>query len=129
MITQLMIKRNNPGGAFKRSEEATLLTVTRPGHMTTDSSKTSSRPVIESLGDCVLNSLEDFVKQMAMSNIQFQQNVYATIQDLQSQISQLATTLNQLHSKGSGKIPSQIVINPQENVCAITLRSGKELQQ
>ncbi|RDX66738.1 hypothetical protein CR513_54462, partial [Mucuna pruriens] len=51
-------------------------------------------------------SLEDLVKQMATSNIQFQQNVSATIQDLQTHIGQLATTLNQLYSNGFGQIPS-----------------------
>ncbi|RDY00200.1 hypothetical protein CR513_16648, partial [Mucuna pruriens] len=39
------------------------------------------------------SSLEDLVKQMTMNNIQFQQNVFATMQDLQTQISQLATTV------------------------------------
>ncbi|RDX89156.1 hypothetical protein CR513_29149, partial [Mucuna pruriens] len=37
---------------------------------------------------------------MATNNNQFQENVYATIQDFQTQIGQLATTMNQLQSKG-----------------------------
>ncbi|RDX96862.1 hypothetical protein CR513_20432, partial [Mucuna pruriens] len=55
---------------------------------------------------------------MAMNNIQFQENVSATIQDLQTQISLLATV-----------IPSQIILSPQENMSDITLRRGKELPQ
>ncbi|XP_027338093.1 uncharacterized protein LOC113852030 [Abrus precatorius] len=47
-------------------------------------------------------SLEDLVKQMAKNNLQFQQNVNASIQDLQTQIGQLATTVNQFKSQGSG---------------------------
>ena len=39
-------------------------------------------------------SLEELMKQMATNNIQFQHNVSATIQDLQTQIGQLATTIN-----------------------------------
>ncbi|RDX97817.1 hypothetical protein CR513_19366, partial [Mucuna pruriens] len=37
---------------------------------------------------------------MAMNNIQFQENVSATIHDLQTQIGQLTTTVNQPQSKG-----------------------------
>ncbi|RDX87682.1 hypothetical protein CR513_30817, partial [Mucuna pruriens] len=47
------------------------------------------------------SSLEELVKQMTTNNIQFQEN------DLQTQIGQLATTVNQLQSKGFGQIPSQ----------------------
>ena len=43
------------------------------------------------------------------------------------QIGQLATTVNELKSRGSGNLPSQTVGNPK-NVSAFTLKSGKELQ-
>ena len=67
------------------------------------------------------------MKQMATSNIQFQQHVSATIQDQQTQIRQLATTVNQLQQQGYSNIPAQPIINPKGNVSVITLRSGKEL--
>jgi len=67
------------------------------------------------------------MKQMTTNNIQFQQNVHATIQDLQTQIGQLTTTVNQMQQQGSNNIPAQMIINPKGNVSAITLRSGKEL--
>ena len=67
------------------------------------------------------------MKQMATNNIQFQQNVSATIQNLQTQIGRLATTANQLQQPGSRNIPAQPIINPKGNVSAITLRSGREL--
>ncbi|RDX82172.1 hypothetical protein CR513_37069, partial [Mucuna pruriens] len=41
-------------------------------------------------------SLEDLVKHMTTINFQFQQNMTTTIQDLQTQIGQLATIVNQL---------------------------------
>ncbi|RDX72226.1 hypothetical protein CR513_48319, partial [Mucuna pruriens] len=66
---------------------------------------------------------------MTTTNIQFQQNVTTTIQHLQTQIGQLATTVNQLQSNGSRQIPSQTIVNPKGNVSVITLRSGKELLQ
>ncbi|RDX79836.1 hypothetical protein CR513_39699, partial [Mucuna pruriens] len=69
------------------------------------------------------SSLEELVKQMTTNNIQFQEN------DLQIQIDQLATMVNQLQCKGFGQIPSQTILSPQENMSDITLRSGKELPQ
>ncbi|RDY06406.1 hypothetical protein CR513_09600, partial [Mucuna pruriens] len=78
----------------------------------------------------------DLVKQMAASNMQFQQNnmqfqenMIATIQDLKTQMGQLATTANQLQSKGFGHIPSQTIPISQENMSDVTLRTGKELPQ
>ncbi|KAL0411312.1 UNVERIFIED_CONTAM: hypothetical protein Slati_3720900, partial [Sesamum latifolium] len=41
---------------------------------------------------------------------------------------QLATSFSQLAAQSSGKLPSQTESNPRENVSAMTLRSGKELQ-
>ncbi|RDY00196.1 hypothetical protein CR513_16655, partial [Mucuna pruriens] len=59
----------------------------------------------------------------------YSKNVFATIQDLQTQIGQLSTMVNQLQSKGFGQIPSQDILSPQENMSDITLRSSKELSQ
>ena len=67
------------------------------------------------------------MKQITTSNIQFQKNVSATIQDLQTQIGQLATTVSQLQQQGSGNTLAQPIINPKENVNAITLKSDREL--
>ncbi|KAF1888949.1 hypothetical protein Lal_00036662 [Lupinus albus] len=76
-------------------------------------------------------SLEKLVRQMTMQNIQFQQETRASIQrqessiqNLTTQMGQMATSLNTLQSQNSDKLPSQTVINPK-NVSAITLRSGK----
>ncbi|GAU41827.1 hypothetical protein TSUD_177380 [Trifolium subterraneum] len=62
---------------------------------------------------------------MAAQNLQFQQTANASINDLKAQVGQLATTMNQMQTQGSGSLPAQTVRNP--NVSAITLRSGKEV--
>ncbi|RDX88066.1 hypothetical protein CR513_30390, partial [Mucuna pruriens] len=85
-------------------------------------------------------SLEDLMKQLAASNIefqqsvssnnmQFQQNMTATIQDLKMQIGQLANIVSEIQSAGSNSLPSQSIPNPRGNANAVTLRSGKELPQ
>ncbi|KAJ9536912.1 hypothetical protein OSB04_029645 [Centaurea solstitialis] len=65
-------------------------------------------------------SLEDIVKSMATNMAKFQQETQANIQDLQATVGQLVN---------KGKLPSQTETNPKANVNAITLRSGKELQE
>ncbi|XP_073123382.1 uncharacterized protein [Henckelia pumila] len=41
---------------------------------------------------------------------------------------QLATTINRLETQNSSRLPSQTMMNPKENVSAITLKSGRELK-
>ncbi|KAL2232428.1 UNVERIFIED_CONTAM: hypothetical protein Sindi_1422800 [Sesamum indicum] len=66
-------------------------------------------------------------QQFQQQTQQFQQQTQTSIQNLKSQISQLASSVGKLESQG--KLPSQSVINPRQNASAITLRSGKELQE
>ncbi|XP_050877709.1 uncharacterized protein LOC127081499 [Lathyrus oleraceus] len=74
-------------------------------------------------------SLEDLVKQMVVNNLQFQQRTDSSIQTLQTQIGQLATSMNAMQqAQGANQLPSQTVVNrkgPNANVSAISLRSGK----
>ncbi|XP_019184289.1 PREDICTED: uncharacterized protein LOC109179183 [Ipomoea nil] len=72
-------------------------------------------------------SLEDIIKSLATNTQQFQQETRTSIQHLESQMSQLASTVSRLESQG--KLPSQTVINPKQNASAFILRSGKELQE
>ncbi|RDY10037.1 hypothetical protein CR513_05502, partial [Mucuna pruriens] len=65
---------------------------------------------------------------MAANNMEFQQNMSATIQDLKTQVGQLANSVSQLQSTGSGNLPSQTIPNPRGNASVVSLRSGKELQ-
>ncbi|KAF7826031.1 uncharacterized protein G2W53_017195 [Senna tora] len=50
----------------------------------------------------------------------------SSMQSLEQQMSQIATSVSKLESQG--KLPSQTETNPKHNVCAITLRNGKELK-
>ncbi|XP_030931009.1 uncharacterized protein LOC115956876 [Quercus lobata] len=59
---------------------------------------------------------------------QFQQEAKANIQSLDNQMGQMATTISRLEAQISGKLPSQMVVNPRENASAIVLRSGKEVE-
>ena len=52
----------------------------------------------------------------------------ASIQNLDNQMAQMATTISRLEAQSSRKLPSQTVINPKENASAIVLRSGKEVE-
>ena len=65
---------------------------------------------------------------MSLSTIQFQQETNASIQILEAQMGQMASTISQLQSRDSEKLPSQTIVNPRENANAITLRSGKQLE-
>ncbi|RDX69571.1 hypothetical protein CR513_51304, partial [Mucuna pruriens] len=86
------------------------------------------------------SSLEDLMKQLATSNLefqqsvsssnmQFQQNMTATIQDLKMQIGQLANTVSEIQLAGSNSLPSQPIPNPRGNANVVTLTRGKELPQ
>ncbi|KAL5573536.1 hypothetical protein UlMin_023133 [Ulmus minor] len=63
------------------------------------------------------------------SNSQFQNDTKNHLRSIENQFSQLATTVGKLEAQGSGKLPSQTVINPKENANAISLRSGKTLDE
>ncbi|RDX82239.1 hypothetical protein CR513_36999, partial [Mucuna pruriens] len=63
------------------------------------------------------------------NNMQFQQKMTATIQDLKMKIGQLADTVSHLQSAESSNLHSQTIPNPRGNVSTATLRSGKELSQ
>ncbi|KAK4389867.1 hypothetical protein Sango_2323700 [Sesamum angolense] len=87
-------------------------------------------------------SLEDIVKFLALTTQQIQQDTTvgleeareglqetrANLEHLGNRISQLATFVSKLEAQASRKLPYQTETYPRENVSAITLRSGKELQ-
>ncbi|XP_073121862.1 uncharacterized protein [Henckelia pumila] len=72
--------------------------------------------------------LENIVKDLATNTVTFQQETRAIIQQLNTQIGQLATAAKRLEALNSNSLPSQTVVNPKENVSAITLRSERELK-
>ncbi|XP_022880996.1 uncharacterized protein LOC111398309 [Olea europaea var. sylvestris] len=72
--------------------------------------------------------LEDIVKSLATNTLQFQQETRTSIKSLENQMGKMATSINKLEAEGSGKLPSQTMVNPKENVGAILLRSGKNVE-
>ncbi|RDX79941.1 hypothetical protein CR513_39570, partial [Mucuna pruriens] len=69
------------------------------------------------------------ISENATSNLEFQQNMSAIVQDLKTQVGQLANSISYLQSSGSSNLPSQPIPNPRGNMSVVTLRSGKVLQQ
>ena len=65
------------------------------------------------------------VKTLVINSQQFQHETKSIIQNLENQISQLASSVSKLENQE--QLPSQPVINLKQNTSAITLRSGKEL--
>ncbi|XP_073151872.1 uncharacterized protein [Henckelia pumila] len=72
--------------------------------------------------------LENIVKDLATNTVTFQQEMRACIQHLNTQLGQLETTINMVEAQNSSSLLSQTVVNPKENVSAITLKSGRELK-
>ena len=73
-------------------------------------------------------SLDDIVKALATNTQQFQQEARASIRNLETQMSQIDLDVSSLKEQNSGKLPSQAIANPKENVSAMELRSGKQVQ-
>ncbi|KAG6514105.1 hypothetical protein ZIOFF_024445 [Zingiber officinale] len=72
------------------------------------------------------SKIEDLMQQM-MQQQQHQQRTDTTLQNIERQIGQLASNINQMQNQGSGQLPSQPTPNPKGNVSALTLRSGKQI--
>ncbi|XP_071924694.1 uncharacterized protein [Coffea arabica] len=78
-------------------------------------------------------SMEEMMKQLLAnqqktdSNLQIMRNQLGQVPSLQSQVNQMAITINRLESQIQGKLPSQPELN-LKNVSVMTLRSGKEVQ-
>ena len=70
--------------------------------------------------------LREIVKSLAI-NTQMFQETRASIQNLKTKISQLASFVRNIEIN-RGKLSSQAKINPKENASAMTLRSGREVQ-
>ena len=64
-------------------------------------------------------SLEDALAQ-------FMTRTDAAIRNLEVQVGQISNVIN---TRPQGSLPSNTVVNPKEQVQAVTLRSGKELDE
>ncbi|KAL4591176.1 hypothetical protein LXL04_004127 [Taraxacum kok-saghyz] len=74
----------------------------------------------QSLGNSQM-SLHDIVTSLAMSTQQFQEATKATISNIQAQLGDMVTIIDKLESRG--RLPSQTVTNPQENVNMVSSMS------
>jgi len=84
------------------------------------------------------SSSDDFcemMKTLASNTVTLQQNVMSfqqetrlSIHNLEKQMGQITSSVGKLEAQMNGKLPSQ-ALNPKENVSAIMLRSGKELEE
>jgi hypothetical protein len=84
------------------------------------------------------SSSDDFcemMKTLASNTVTLQQNVMSfqqetrlSIHNLEKQMGQITSSVGKLEAQMNGKLPSQ-ALNPTENVSAIMLRSGKELEE
>ncbi|CAM8895300.1 unnamed protein product [Rhodiola kirilowii] len=73
-----------------------------------------------------MKELAGSVHQLGTSLHQFQVKTDGVITDLTKQMSQLATSMSALTNE-HGRLPSQTIQNPKENVSAMTLRSGRKI--
>ncbi|XP_056695518.1 uncharacterized protein [Spinacia oleracea] len=81
-------------------------------------------------------SLEDLVKQLTNQvgqvhnqGIEYQKKTDTRLRHIDTQIGQICTSLSNLETQLSGKLPSQTIPNPNGHVKAITVRSGKVLTE
>ena len=79
------------------------------------------------------SDLEDLIRSYITSNEQkwtkqevSNKNMEASLRNLENQVGQLA---NNLSRRPQGGLPSNTEKNPREEVNAVTLRSGKELEE
>ncbi|KAM1934970.1 hypothetical protein ACFX15_019098 [Malus domestica] len=70
-------------------------------------------------------SLEDLIASLANSTQSHQQKIDKAIENLERQMSQLASLMGQQHQPG--RLPSQTMVNPNaKQMNVVTLRNGKE---
>ncbi|PPD94918.1 hypothetical protein GOBAR_DD08066 [Gossypium barbadense] len=75
--------------------------------------------------------LEQMMKMMADQNKETDgrfQSLESIVKQLQTRASSTDVNLGNLQAQVNNRLPSQPMVNPRDNVSAITLRSGKELR-
>ncbi|RDY00113.1 hypothetical protein CR513_16741, partial [Mucuna pruriens] len=75
-------------------------------------------PSLEDLMHQLVARNLEFQQTMSSSNMQFQEYMNATIQDLKTQIGQLTNTVSHLQLAGSKNLPLQTIPNPRGNASA-----------
>ncbi|CAH9074186.1 unnamed protein product [Cuscuta europaea] len=80
----------------------------------------------------MLHTMQQNMGQFQQTMIQFQHETRSSINNLETQVSQIANAVNRLETKDSGKLPSQTEQNSRQHVNAIMLSSEttwKEVDQ
>ncbi|XP_027062791.1 uncharacterized protein [Coffea arabica] len=119
--------RDHPNLSYGGNKPSNFMSNRQQGHQQQYQPRPSPPPSNSS------PSLEEMMKQLLAnqqktdSDLQAMKNQWGQVQSLQTQVNQIAITLNRLESQIQGKLPSQHELNPK-NVRAMTLRSGKEIQ-
>ncbi|XP_042458213.1 uncharacterized protein LOC122042261 [Zingiber officinale] len=72
--------------------------------------------------------LEELMQQIFQQQ-QNQQRTDSALQNIERQIRQLASSINQIQAQGSSQLTSQTTPNPKGNVSALTLRSGRRISE
>ncbi|CAH9087220.1 unnamed protein product [Cuscuta europaea] len=75
-----------------------------------------------------MGTMQQSMGQFQQTMMQFQHETKSSIQNLETQVSQISNAVSRLEAKDSGRLPSQTEQNPRQHVNAIMLRNGKELQ-
>jgi hypothetical protein len=75
-----------------------------------------------------MKTLTSNIMTLQQNFMSLQQKTGSSIYNLEKQMGQVASSVGKLEAQVSRKLPSQ-VLNPKDNVSAITLKSGKELEE
>ncbi|KAL0458026.1 UNVERIFIED_CONTAM: hypothetical protein Slati_0429800 [Sesamum latifolium] len=74
-------------------------------------------------------SLEDIVKSLALTNLQFQQDTKSGLQDIKAGLQEMRVELQETRAnlQETRKLPIQIDTHPIENMSVMALRGEKEI--
>ncbi|WCJ18068.1 hypothetical protein M5689_000445 [Euphorbia peplus] len=117
--------RDHPNFSYKQQDNALQPNAFQQYHQKPQYNpalnNSNSGMVSNSNNQSVRADLMKFQDEQSKMNANFQAN----FQNLEKQLSQIATSLSVIQSQG--KLPSQTEPNPRQNASAITLRNAKEL--
>ncbi|XP_042415120.1 uncharacterized protein LOC122004272 [Zingiber officinale] len=119
-VQQPLQNLQQSSSANQHQSQHALPSSTSPRSMQPQQNFSSSK--IEDLMQQVLQQQQQMMQQQ-----QHQQRTDIALQNIERQIGQLASNINQMENQGSGQLPSQPTPNPKGNVSALTLRSGKTI--
>ncbi|XP_074315891.1 uncharacterized protein LOC141652196 [Silene latifolia] len=72
-------------------------------------------------------STKDIIRALTLSVTQDRADNKQNFKNLENQVSHQAHAINRLEARDSNALPSQTMVNPRENVSAVSLRNGRQL--